>query len=80
MEYKFEVGQFTTFQCDPGYTLKGREQILCRADAEWNDVPPTCNRKYIIKINIRLFICLQYPVGQYINAVVSDWPVSANLQ
>jgi len=44
VSYKFEVGQFTTLQCDPGNTLKGREQILCRPDAEWNDVTLTYTR------------------------------------
>ncbi|NXK25116.1 C4BPA protein, partial [Arenaria interpres] len=35
-----------TFECDPGYVLKGSSVVTCEADSTWNPPLPTCDLVY----------------------------------
>ncbi|XP_019402047.1 PREDICTED: complement receptor type 2-like [Crocodylus porosus] len=32
-----------SFECDPGYVIRGSEIIWCQADTKWSPRPPVCN-------------------------------------
>jgi hypothetical protein len=43
------AGETTRFSCNPGYTLKGPSQLICRTDGEWSpSYAPKCERKLSI--------------------------------
>jgi hypothetical protein len=46
LDTTYAVGDVMKFECNIGYTLKGRDAILCRKDGQWSQPQgPTCDRK-----------------------------------
>lgn len=33
------------YECDPGYEILGRSELICDIDERWNGPPPKCDRK-----------------------------------
>jgi len=42
----YSIGSVVTVVCDAGYQVNGTTKRICRDDATWSGVEPTCQRKW----------------------------------
>ena len=40
---EFTFGKSVSFECKPGYALRGSLKRTCKSDGTWDGVQPTCN-------------------------------------
>lgn len=40
-----QFGAVATYNCDPGYVLRGNDTRNCDADEQWDNSEPLCTRK-----------------------------------
>lgn len=48
------VGSIVTHTCNEGFVLDGANRRECLSNGSWSEPLPSCKRKYIAKVNIRM--------------------------
>ncbi|XP_035691261.1 CUB and sushi domain-containing protein 1-like [Branchiostoma floridae] len=80
----FDVGEFVSFRCDDGFTLKGRAILSCMSGYQmgWDGPLPTCKAEcggYRTTHAPGFIYSPNYP-GQYGNNMNCTWTIEANLR
>ena len=49
-------GETANYTCNTGFILEGDPTLTCGGDGQWIGSPPVCNRKYLSKMYISLWL------------------------